>query len=353
MNDVLHILDEKTPTGMLRQLALLAGPSDRALSAGPPPEADLPMPVTAFHRPLGSLRLSGLRMRKALGSAGVLHAWSLGAMQAARELSLAAGLPLVVSLGSLGLARDVEAVRTAAGPGLLSLTVPTEAARSALIGRGLPERFVYVLPPAAEEIADRPALRRRAREQLGLGESDVLAVVPDPMVRHAGHDMASWGHAIVRHSIENVRLLMPGGGGLAESVRFFAHTTGFDDDVYFTGEKLTGPEALAAGDLALFFRKRDVGVSALAAAMAGGTAIVGSATPDVRELTGDGEAALLVEPGKPMAAAAGLMEMVEHPELGRRLAQQALRRARKHHAPAHCRAALARIYSAAVEARAF
>jgi len=353
MMRVLHIVEEKTPPDLLEQLALLTGADDTVLSVGRPPRPGPPVAIRPVHRPMGSARLAGIRMRPAAESADILHAWSPGAMRAGIELSLAAGKALVASLACVGTAGEVRAVREAVGPGLLTLTVPTRRAREALIRRGLPERFVHVLPPAAGETADRAATRTRVRKSLGIGEAVPLVVAPDTMAAGAGHDIACWAHAIVCKVLGGLCLLLPGGGRKERHVRFFSGTTGHGDAVFFTGDRFSRVEALAASDVAAFFREREVGLSAVAAAAAAGLGIAASRTGDIAELVPDGEAALLVEPGDPRAAAGALLKLIEQPDLAERLGAAARRRAAESLKPAVCRRRLEEIYAAAIEAKAF
>lgn len=347
---VLHIVDERTPPDVLDQLRLLAAPGDRAVSVGPPPRwPGAPMAVAAVHRPLGSAQLAGWRMRGPAGSADLLHAWSLEAMWGGRELGLATGRPLVVSLPCIGAPAQVEALRRAMGPGLFRLTVPTESARRELAARGLPAAAVDVLPPAAAPAEDRQAAGGRVRRELGVGDSEWLIVAPDPMVRPAGHYLASWAHAIVRQVMAPVRLLLPGGGPVEEHVRFFAGTTGYDDEVFITRDRFSPAESLAAADLAVFFHEGPVGVAALAKAMAAGLPIAAARTPDVTECLGAGGAAVLVDAGDPRQAAAAVLRLLEDRELAQRLAAAAAARAAELFSTAACRRRLESIYAAAAQ----
>jgi glycosyltransferase involved in cell wall biosynthesis len=58
--------------------------------------------------------------------------------------------------------------------------------------------------------------------------------------------------------------------------------------------------------------------------MASGRPIVASDLPSIREVLTDGRTALLVEAGNPQAVTAGIRRVREDPDLGRRLAAQAL-----------------------------
>lgn len=349
----LHIVDAGARADVLDQLARLAGHADRVVSVGPAPRVPLPLPVRPVHRPLGSARLAAWRMRPLAEGVDVLHAWSPVAAAAGRELTLACGKALVVSLPSAGPPREAERLRQRVGPGLLGLAVPTRAARAALIRAGLPEAFVHVLPPAADGIADRQATRAAVRASLGVAAGDCLVAAPDPMVRHAGHDIAAWAHAIAREAHGPVRLLLPGDGPHAAAVRFFAGTTGHDDEIHLTGGLLSRDEALAAADVAVFFHVRSVGVATLASAMAAGLPIAASATAEIAECVADGVSALLVPPNDPLAASAAMLRLVEEGDFARRLGQAARRAAKRLFDLAACRRRLDAIYAALIAARAY
>jgi hypothetical protein len=347
VTDVLNIVDATTRPDMLRQLTLLAGTGERVISAGPPPplEAAAGVHVVPVHCPMGSPQLAGLRMRPHAAGAGLIHAWSLPALLAGRELSLATGLPLLASLPCAGRADQVEALRSAIGPGLLAVTVPSRQAQDKLLAAGLPERFVHLLPPAAGAIADRQALRERTRRELGIAEGAPLIVAPDPLVRYAGHKFASWTHAIVRYVPEGqaAKLLLPGSGKFFEAVRFFAGTTGFPDEVFLTEDRLTAAAGLAAADVAVLFHEREVGPLALAETMAAGLPIAATTVPELAECAPDGQAAILAEPGDPRTATAALLRLLGEPDLAARLARDAQARAAELFDPARARGVLAGI----------
>jgi len=235
MPNVLHVIDADTPRDALDQLALLADERGRIVSIGPPPNTRRDLTVASVRRPLGSAVLAAHDLRRVALEPDVVHAWSPAAAQAARRAARAAGCGLVISLVT---GRAVEAgslgplfKRLCTGRQRATLTVPTEHSRRVLLNRGLPAEAAAVLPPAAEPIGDRDARRRRTREQLGLGNRAVLLVAPAQMTRWAGHKYAAWVHGILRQIVDHVRLMLPGSGPVAQHVRFFANTTGYDDEV--------------------------------------------------------------------------------------------------------------------------
>ncbi len=346
MPKAMHIIDRETCEDSLRQLQELAREDEIIVSAGPPPRSwVLDRRVLGVPRPFGYGRLAGRRMKHLAGGADLIHAWSLSSIAAAELLAVECDLPLVLSASfcEKGLAPHCRALGCRVRS--FGVTVPTVSARAALLAQGLPEKVVNVLPPPAPPIDDRDARRRRVREELGIGDHQRLIVVPTEMRRYRGHRIASWAHAIVRKVVDDHLLLLPGGGPFERHVRFFAATTGHDDEVFFTERRYSPAEVLAASDLAAIFCERDGGVGALVAAMSAGLAILASRTPGVSEVAPHEEAALLAEPASPRSAAAALLRMLDDDALAKRLSQNARRKAEQNFQPAACREKLESIYA--------
>ena len=351
MIEALHIVDSRTRPDMLEQLDMLAGADDRVFSAGPPPRG-IARPVKPVHCTMGSSRLAGWRMRDLAGNAQIIHAWSQQALWAGRELALTTGRAMVLSIPAAPTSPgDWKTLRQAVGPGLLNVVVPTDFARRRLIAGQLPPAFCHVLAPAARTLDNADEARRAVREALGIDGDTKLLVAPDPFVRYAGHEYASWSHAILRHAPLELRLAFPSSGPMEDHVRFFAHTTGFDDEVYFTHGRFTVAQVIAAADIAVFPQMRDVGVVYLSAAMSAGRAIAASGVGGIAELAPDGQVALLSGTG-PRETSAALLRLAEDDELARRLGRAASQRAGELFDPRVAATRLQAIYAAAMETKA-
>lgn len=351
MIEALHIVDNRARPDILEQLDMLAGAGERILSAGPPP-AGMARPVKPVHCTMGSARLAGWRMRELVGTAQVIHAWSAQALWAGRELALATGRAPVLTIPAAPTTPDDwKTLRQAVGPGLVNVVAPTDFARRQLIAGQLPARFCHALPPAARALARPDEARGEVRGALGIGAGTKLLVAPDPLVRYAGHEYASWSHAILRHVPLDLRLAFPSSGPMADHMRFFAHTTGFDAEVHFTHGRFSVAQVIAASDITVFPQTRDVGVFTMAAAMAAGRTIVASNIGGMAELAGDGEVAALIEPG-PRETSAGLLKLADDDDLARRLGRAARDWAAKMFDPSAVAAKLQAIYAAALETKA-
>ncbi|MFW6132296.1 MAG: glycosyltransferase [Planctomycetota bacterium] len=353
MRRVLHIIDGFVSRDAAWHLELLFAGGDAIVSVGPPPDWwPSALPARGEHVPFGIASLCGARLGREAARADVIHAWSLRAGQAAGEAARRAERPGVVSLSCVPSGEDLRRALNAPAFSGLHLTAPTQAARTALLRAGAFDDQVHVLYAPARAPADAAARRQRVRAELGVSGSQWLLVSPTEMTRTAGHMYASWAHAIVRHVRPGLRLLLPGGGAALRHVRYFAATTGFEEEVFIPGDRVGLDDALAAADIAAFFAERDNGTASLARALATGTPVAACETPDARELTDGGRAAVLVRPRVPRAHAAATLELVEDAE--RRAARAAAGRelADRRHTPTGCRDQLEAIYEAASTARA-
>jgi glycosyltransferase involved in cell wall biosynthesis len=174
----------------------------------------------------------------------------------------------------------------------------------------------------------------------------MLLAAPTEMVRGGGHKYASWAHAIVRQVLPNVRLLFPGTGPNEHNVRSFAGSTGFDEDVFFTGDQFGKEDVLAGADVAVFFHETDCGVSALVGAMCAGVPIAACDTPDISECAPHEDSSLLGRAKDPRSISATVLRLLEDPALRKRLIKSGRRRAEMHFRPELSRRRLDNIYDA-------
>ncbi len=352
MSNVLHIVDSRTPQDMLAQLALLAGDDDRVVSAGPAPEnMELDLPVSQIHCPLGVPALAAPRLKRIAARADVIHAWSPKAAQLAVLTAAGGQKPMVYSLPTAPGSDTGQRIAAAVDEPWVTVTVPTWSSAT-LARRYFDDARIEVLAPPAAAADQSSDVRSLVRKQLSIADHQTLLVSPAEMIRGAGHKYASWAHAIVREIIPDVLLCFASDGPDHEHVRFFAGTTSFRDEVFFTAGRFSVAEALAAGDIALFLNEYDTGVGSLATAMAAGKAIVATETPNFAQCAPHYSAALLVPAADPRAASAEILKLIESPQLAEQLSQAAAQQAAEKFDPLASRRRLMEIYASAGAAAA-
>jgi glycosyltransferase involved in cell wall biosynthesis len=304
-----------------------------------------------LHAPLGRATLAVRELRRAIGEADVLHIWGDPALaQTAQSARITAKLPAEsTKLPAKIVISPADPTKPASLPWRIGAADATWIFSSgglarAVLAAGADPKRVATLPPAAQPFENKEDTRKAVRESLGLRREDLLMVAPSELRREAGHKIACWAHAIVRYIRPEGKLLIPGRGRSEPFVRAFARTTGFEQDVYFSGWSLRLPAVLASADIVLFAHKCSLGQTLPAMAMQAGAAILAADVPDLRDLLTHEQTALLVEPNCPRATSAAMLRLQDDPALRAALGQVAQAKAASEFDPRAARTALEEIY---------
>ncbi|MBN1943814.1 MAG: glycosyltransferase family 4 protein [Phycisphaerae bacterium] len=346
--EIVHLIDAQTPRDMLDQMWAVREAQERVVSLGPPPAYRRlgEVRIESLHCPMGVKGWAWRRLAKRLPADAIVHVWSRDLLPPACRAAQCVGGGVVCSLPHLPAGAALEQMPWELGQFGHCLTIPTARAREELIQRCADARRVFVLPPAVRSFPKADSRDGDAvREALGFSPDEVVILLPAEMLRGAGHDWASWAHAICREVQDRGRLIIPGRHPREPRVRFFANTTGFGHEAIFTGDEFSREELLAAADVAAFLYERDLGVTALAEAMAAGVAILATTTPDVMEICENETTALLAQPGSPRSAAAAMLRLIEDADLRRRLGKAGRAHAEEHFRRTAVRTRLERIYA--------
>lgn len=351
MTPVAHVIDAGTPADMLWMLSTLRGQNEPIFSLGPVPQFGAVSDAIPLHISIGPTCINAVRLTERLPLGATLHVWSPELLKIATESARRIGGRVILSIPHLPDSQNkIKDLPWMIAQHRCTLSVPTEHARKILLSLNTDPQRVVTLPPAAAFLTDPTeinAKRNNLRKTLGVLDDEVLMVVPGDMVRFGGHKLASWSHAILRNMHKPMKMLFPGHGPFEKSVRFFANTTGFVDEVYFTGEKFSRNEIFAASDGAMFINQRQRGITALAQSMAAGLPILASATPDIAEVCTHEQTALLVKVGDPRTASAVLLQLLDDADLRAKLGREAKKFAEINFHPAKIRKKLDEIYTSA------
>lgn len=312
MAGILHIIDAETSTNALCQLAALLERGDCVISVGPTTIPGwLAIPARRVRKPLGLATLAGWTAGELGNETQAVHAWSLPAAQTGEAIARRTDCALLIHLPHFPPTGELDRLAMLISSPRVLLTVPTRDCRSRLEAAGIDASRVHVLPAASTAIQGRDALRERVRTALGLGDEQQLILAPGSLMRQAGHKYACWVFAVLREVRDDLRLLIPGDGPAMRSLRYFVSTLGYDKEIFMPADRLSPQEALAAADLAAFLPLGDCPLVSLAAVLAAGLPTVAWATADVRELTGEGQAAVLCPVNSVRAASAAMLRMLQ------------------------------------------
>jgi glycosyltransferase involved in cell wall biosynthesis len=170
-------------------------------------------------------------------------------------------------------------------------------------------------------LGQRTAERRaRVRQNLGLGDGPVVLTIgrQEPQ-KGQMHLVEAWPGVLAHHS--DATLLVAGvPGSMTAALEGRVSTLGIADQVTLLGHRDDIGDLLAAADIFAFPSMYEGLGGAVIEAMALETPIVASALPAVREITGNGDAAVLVPPGDEDALAAGIRRLLADPALAKGIA---------------------------------
>lgn len=328
--NIVHFTDSTTPAAMTRQLMKLRKPDATIVFEG---EGKVPAETFVINkRFLGRIFNKKLlrKIAKEIPANAILHVWTANMLDLAADVAELTGAKLLLSVDHLSHNVDsIEHLPWDIGRYRANITVPTQRAMNELISLKADPARIFVLPPIADKINIPAETRTKLRSELNIADDDFLLVVPEEMRKWASHKMASWAHGILRNIDNHYKLVFPGSGPYEKSVRTFAATTGYCNDVTFTGNKYELSELIAAGDACLCCGEKDTGLCGLAMSMACGTAVIASTTPDHLEVCVDRENAMLATAASPAALSSAIMELSENPQLREKIAANAKETANK------------------------
>jgi glycosyltransferase involved in cell wall biosynthesis len=178
----------------------------------------------------------------------------------------------------------------------------------------------------ANGVPRRDGNRDRLRQELGIGDREIL-------VAAVGNLYPVKGHEVLLRALAKVeadppwRLAIAGRGEEEERLRALADASGCADRVHLLGYRADIPDILAAADVFAMPSLSEGLPLAVIEAMFAARAIVASNVGGIPDAMEDGSEGLLVPPGDVIALGAALQRLVASPSLRASLGASARRRA--------------------------
>jgi glycosyltransferase involved in cell wall biosynthesis len=179
-----------------------------------------------------------------------------------------------------------------------------------------PERITVIERGRDPQRLGLPGVERRqhARRALGLADGDEVLISVGRQEFQKGQRFLLEAMKQLLHSRPRAVLLIAGRDGHATAELQRLHgQSGLRERVRFLGHRPDVPDVLAAGDVFVFPSLYEGLGGAVIEAMAMGLPIVASALPALREVVGDGDNAVLVEPGAPSALSSAIGNLLADP----------------------------------------
>lgn len=236
-----------------------------------------------------------------------------------------------------------------------------------LLGDGSPgaaagKQEIFLIHNAVDldEFAGSTKVRAEARKILGFSGEDFVLLCPRRLTAKNGvrYPLPALKILRERNPHRNILLVYAGDGEERDAIVNEACSSGLRDSVAIlpSVEHEKMPWLYAASDVVLIPSATSAGVVeatsiALLEAMASGVPVVASAIGGIAEIVKDGVSGLLVPERDPEAIAAAVQRIIDEPELGGRLAENAKTQVMERHSPDVWWRSVERLYESARERR--
>lgn len=233
----------------------------------------------------------------------LIHTWGVHAAAAARGLP---HLPLVVQLfDPLAATREIQRLRALLRPEKFAVLCSSQIVRRRLIEGGFPAELAVLVRPGVDFALINRCRRSTMREQLGLGGTERVVIVPQPLTRSGGQFEAVYATMQRNHLSGGFRVLLPGASREQRRIVHFARNLPFSAPITVPDDPFPFEELVAVSDILLITPRGDMPTTSIAWAMAAGAAVIGTAVYSIAEMIANKVNGLLFKqvPGRSMATA--------------------------------------------------
>ena len=170
-----------------------------------------------------------------------------------------------------------------------------------------------------QELAD-PRLAAGAAPLPEVPAGATLVLTACRLTQQKGLLYLVWAIGLLRHAKANVHLWIAGDGPERPRLEHEAQQLKVEEYVDFLGQRSDVPALLRRADIFILPSLHEGLSNAVLEAMLAGKPVIVSDVAGMRELADGGRCCYIVEPGYPKSIAAGIYQLLAHPELRDRLA---------------------------------
>ena len=214
--------------------------------------------------------------------------------------------------------------------------VVSDLLKKHFVEEGIPEGKIRVVPNGVDISRFRPDAGN-AEIRNRLGAKSIIVGFVGSFSRFHGIDQLRSAIEYLVPLRENTRFLMVGAGDLSADLQEYCRQLGLSGRVHFTGHVPAKdvPGLMAAADILLapyqaqdFFYFSPIKIFEY---MATARAVVAARVGQIPEIIQDGVNGMVYDPSAPGALGERLLRLVDHPELRRRLGEEARRTVESHY----------------------
>ncbi len=203
------------------------------------------------------------------------------------------------------------------------VTTVSHHVRQGLLDRGVPAAHVQTIysPIALAPLATASTLR----DELGLRATDIVIGCVAVMRAPKGHaDLIAALAPILQENAAVHAVFVGDGSPVFEAVRDDIAARGLQTRIHLMGRREDVPQLLAGMDIFALATHHEASGTVFVEAAAAGLAVVGTRVGGVAEMLQEGVTGLLVPAHDPAAMRAALRQLIDDPDLRRRMGQAGL-----------------------------
>ncbi len=189
-------------------------------------------------------------------------------------------------------------------------------------GIGTPEQIVAIPNGVPAERAQPLRARADVRQELGIGDR-LMILSTGRLAEQKGLEYLIRAAALLRERRSDVSIVLAGDGPLMDALERLIHELGVGDLVRILGFRADVCDLLDAADLVVLPSLWEGLSISLLEAMAAGKPVITTTIGSNREVTNDGEAAVLVPPKSPRGLADAIVALADDPARRHELAHVA------------------------------
>ncbi len=195
------------------------------------------------------------------------------------------------------------------------------------VRRGIPAQRLRLLTCGFTDERVELSIEERGRErrEFGIGPEDVVLLNVARLWPEKAHDNLLRGFRMILDRRPNTRLWIAGVGPEAAQIRALCEELRLSDNTVFLGFRKDLPRLLALADIQVHPSDMEGVPLAVCSGMAAGLPIVATAVGGLVEILRHEESAILIAPRHPEQLAEAVVRLIDQPELGRTLGNQARR----------------------------
>ena len=200
-----------------------------------------------------------------------------------------------------------------------TLIAVSEQTRHLAIDEGVRSDRIIVIPNGVTPLDTSSINRTESRGALGLGKEDLFLLSIGRLTYQKGHEYLVQAMPQVIKRFPNVKAGICGEGPLRPQLESQIRTLGLSDHVKLLGPRVNVSPILASADIFVLPSRWEGLSRALMEAMAAGLPVIATRVDGNKDLILDGVHGLLVAPEDPKSLEASLLQLLEHPQMMKKM----------------------------------